>query len=450
MKKLFGTDGIRGRANLYPITAEMALSLGKAIAQVFNARGLGEKKAIIGKDTRLSGYMLEAALNSGLLSKGMNSIGVGPMPTPALAHLTKSFNASCGIMITASHNPAQDNGIKIFDHEGFKLPDEVESQIESLVLNPEKQGASSQPDPIGKAYRIDDARGRYIEFAKASVRNHSLKGIKIVLDCANGAAYSLAPLIFQELGAEVITSAIKPDGLNINDNCGATHPEAIKKLLLQQRADIGVSLDGDADRVIFLDAQGRVVNGDRILALCALDLHRQKRLEKNTLVLTCMSNLGLHKSMREAGINTVTTEVGDKHVIENMRQNGYNLGGEPSGHIVFMDYVTTGDGIISALHVIRQMLQRGKSLAELADCMQEYPQCLQSITVKEKVPLSQLPLLERELRLCQDCLANSGRVLLRYSGTEQKVRLLLEAENAAQVEHWRDRLLDCIQRELCS
>ena len=283
MKKLFGTDGIRGRANLYPITPEMALALGKAIAQVFNAQGHGEKKAIVGKDTRLSGYMLEAALNSGLLSKGMDCIGVGPMPTPALAHLTKSFNASCGIMITASHNPAQDNGIKIFDHEGFKLPDEVERKIESLVLNPSNQSTAALPDPIGKAYRIDDARGRYIEFAKASVRNHSLKGIKIVLDCANGAAYSLAPLIFKELGAEVITSAVNPNGLNINDNCGATHPEAIRELLLQHQADIGVSLDGDADRVIFLDARGGVVNGDRILAMCALDLHRQKRLEKKHL-----------------------------------------------------------------------------------------------------------------------------------------------------------------------
>ncbi|MFA6930247.1 MAG: phosphoglucosamine mutase [Lentisphaeria bacterium] len=449
MNKLFGTDGIRGRANLYPITPDIALLLGKALAQVFRASGHGEKKAVVGKDTRLSGYMLEAALISGLLSKGMDTMAVGPMPTPALAHLTKSFNASCGIMITASHNPADDNGIKIFDADGFKLPDALEAEIENYVLRGQVENPCAIPDPIGKAFRIDDARGRYIEFAKASVKNRSLRGLKVVLDCANGAAYSMAPLIFKELGAEVITNAISPNGRNINANCGAMHPEAIRELVLSNQADVGITLDGDADRVIFLDANGRVINGDRILGMCALDMHRRKRLEKDTLVLTSMSNLGLHRAMEEAGIHTVTTEVGDRYVIENMRQNGYNLGGEQSGHIIFMDYVTTGDGIITALHVLKQMLNCDKSLAELADCMQEYPQRLESLNIKGKRPFEEIPTLLQEIARCRESLGRQGRTVVRYSGTENKIRVLLEAEKTEQVDCWCERILAIIRKELC-
>jgi phosphoglucosamine mutase len=447
--KLFGTDGVRGHANLYPITPEVALLLGKAIAHVFQASGCGEKKAVVGKDTRLSCYMLEAAVIAGLLSKGMDTMAVGPMPTPALAHLTKSFNASCGIMITASHNPADDNGIKIFDADGFKLPDAVESEIEEYVFRGMAGSVSHAADPVGRAYRIDDARGRYIEFAKASVRNRSLRGLKIVLDCANGAAYSMAPPIFKELGAEVITTAVSPNGLNINAGCGAMHPEAIREAVLSNGADAGITLDGDADRVIFLDAEGQVVNGDRILGLCALDMQRRKRLEKDTLVLTCMSNLGLHKAMEAAGIRTVSTDVGDRYVIESMRENGYNFGGEQSGHIIFMDYVTTGDGIITALHVLKQMQDSGKSLAQLADFMREYPQRLESVRVKEKRPFEEMPALQEIIRQCQEGLDGRGRTIVRYSGTENKIRVLLEAESLSLVNSWTEQILSVIEKELC-
>ena len=450
MGKLFGTDGIRGKANCYPITPEIALTLGKAIAHVFGASGHGERKAVIGKDTRLSGYMLEAALTSGLLSKGMDAIGVGPMPTPAVAHLTKSFNASCGIMITASHNPAEDNGIKIFSADGFKLPDSIEEQIEDFINTNAPSPAHATPDPIGKAFRIDDARGRYIEFAKASVKNQSLRGLKVVLDCANGAAYSLAPLIFRELGAEVLSYAVTPDGTNINQNCGAMHPESIAEIVRQHGADVGITLDGDADRIIFLDASGNVVNGDRILGLCAIDMFSRRRLANDTLVVTSMSNLGLHKAMADRGIRTVTTAVGDRYVIECMRENGYNLGGEQSGHIIFMDYVTTGDGIITALHVLKQMIVAGKSLRELADFMLEYPQQLKSIKVNEKKPIENVPALRDAIRDCEDALGKRGRTVVRYSVTENKIRVLVEAETGAMVEQWTSHLCNVIERELCS
>lgn len=449
MKKLFGTDGIRGKANVYPITPEIALQLGKAIAHVFGAAGRGEKKAVIGKDTRLSGYMLEAALTSGLVSMGMDAIGVGPMPTPAVAHLTKSFNASCGIMITASHNPAEDNGIKIFGADGFKLPDSIEADIEQHILGGDIEREPMSSSKIGKAFRIDDARGRYIEFAKASVQNCSLKGLKIVLDCANGAGYSLAPLIFQELGAEVITANIHPDGLNINADCGAMHPEIAGELVVRHGAHVGITLDGDADRIIFLDAQGKVVNGDRILGMCAIDMLRRNRLAKNTLVVTSMSNLGLLKAMDAAGINVAITGVGDRYVIENMRENGYNLGGEQSGHIVFMDYVTTGDGIITALHVLNQMMSTGKTLAELADFMTEYPQEIKSIRVHEKKPIDQVIPLADVIRECEKTLGTRGRTVVRYSGTEKKIRVLVEAESAELVDTWVERISAVIHQELC-
>jgi len=447
--KLFGTDGIRGKANVYPITPEMALKVGKAIAYVFGSTGHGETKAVIGKDTRLSGYMLEAALTSGLVSMGMDAIGVGPMPTPAVAHLTKSFNASCGIMITASHNPAEDNGIKIFGADGFKLPDAIEAQIEAHILGDEAAWMQADRPPIGKAHRIDDARGRYIEFAKASVKNCSLKGLKIVLDCANGAAYSIAPLIFQELGAEVIAVCTQPDGLNINENCGALHPERAGELVRQHRADVGITLDGDADRVIFVDANGKQINGDRILGMCALDLSKRNRLVKNTLVITSMSNLGLIKAMKSAGINVEITAVGDRYVIEAMREHGYNIGGEQSGHLIFMDYVTTGDGIITALHVLKHMINTGKPLAELTSFMTEYPQVIKSIKVKEKKPIDQVPALAAIITACEKELGDSGRTVVRYSGTENKIRILVEAESEIMVNTWVDKITAVVNRELC-
>jgi phosphoglucosamine mutase len=446
MGELFGTDGIRGKANTYPITPEVALQLGKAIAHVFGASGHGSAKAVLGKDTRLSGYMIETALTSGLVSMGMDVLSVGPMPTPAIAHLTKSMCASCGIMITASHNPSDDNGIKVFDSDGFKLPDEVEEDIEQHLLGGEINSAHINTRLLGKAYRIDDAVGRYIAFAKASIGNRSLKGVKMVLDCANGAAYKIAPLIFKELGAEIIETGVAPDGFNINDNCGATHTERLSELVRSNGADIGVALDGDADRVIFCDESGCVVNGDRIIGICALDYKERGRLRNDTVVVTSMSNLGLSKALESAGIKTEFTDVGDRYVIDRMRENGCNIGGEQSGHIIFMDHVTTGDGIITALHLISHMLEKERPLSELAGFMNEFPQKLESFNVSAKPPLSNLPELEAIVSQCSAALAPSGRIIVRYSGTENKMRILVESEDASQVDEWIARVADTAKR----
>jgi len=448
MGKLFGTDGIRGKANTYPITPEVALQVGKAIAQVFGESGVGNARAVIGKDTRLSGYMIETALTSGLVSMGMDVMEVGPMPTPAVAHLTRSMCADCGIMITASHNPSDDNGIKIFSSDGFKLPDEVENKIEAKILAA-LAGTPMNGGKIGKASRIDDARGRYIEFTKSSIKNKSLKGIKAVLDCANGASYAIAPLILKELGVDVIKFATEPDGLNINAGCGATHTEPMCELVRQHKADIGISLDGDSDRVIFSDANGKVVNGDRILGLCALNYKKQGRLSNNTLVVTSMSNLGLIKAMNDAGINVETTAVGDRYVIERMREGDFNLGGEQSGHLIFLDYATTGDGIISALHVLKLMKDSGKSIAEMADFMEEYPQKLSSILVKEKKPIDSIPALADAIKEGEQELGSTGRINIRYSGTERKIRILVEAKDAGNVSKWTDKLTGIVRKELC-
>ena len=448
MGKLFGTDGIRGRANVYPITPETALRVGKAIAYVFGTQGKTAPKVVIGKDTRLSGYMLETALTSGLVGMGASVWEIGPMPTPSVAHLTRSMCADCGIMITASHNPSTDNGIKVFSADGYKLPDETEDKIEHYILAAEQGNDLVGSEKIGKAYRIDDARGRYIEFAKSSIRNSSLRGIKAVLDCANGAAYSIAPLILRELGVETIVSAVSPDGFNINDNCGATHPENMAALVRQHHADIGISLDGDADRVIFCDDRGEIVNGDRIMGLCALDYQSRKRLASNTIAVTSMSNLGLLAAMKQAGIHVEITPVGDRYVIERMREKNLNLGGEQSGHLIFLDYATTGDGIISALHVLRLMKIHGKSLREMSGFMQEYPQKLISIPVREKIPLDQLPKLTAVIREAEKALEGIGRVNVRYSGTENKIRILSEASTAEQMECWLNRLTETVKQEL--
>lgn len=441
-KKLFGTDGIRGEANRYPITAENALLVGKATAAVFRdvaGRG-GRLRAVLGKDTRISGYMLESAIAGGLLSMGLDVLEVGPMPTPAVAHLTKSMGACCGIMITASHNPAADNGIKIFAADGFKLPDSTELEIERRIFAGELDSSDVTVEKIGKASRIEDARGRYIEFAKGSIRNRSLKGLKVVLDCANGAAYSIAPPIFRELGAEVIESSVRPDGLNINRDCGALYPERVGELVRQHGADAGIAFDGDADRVIFCDERGEVVDGDRIIGMVALDYQARGRLNSNAVVVTSMSNLGLHRAMREAGIRVEVTDVGDRYVIERMREGDFNVGGEQSGHIIFMDYATTGDGILSALHVLQLMKQRDRPLSELAGFMQVFPQMLRSVKVGRKVPVAELPALRDLIAAAERELGDSGRVIVRYSGTENKMRVLVESESAALVEKWSDAL----------
>lgn len=448
MPALFGTDGIRGQANRYPITPEIALKLGKTLGHLFQAAGHGSKRVLIGKDTRLSGYMLETAITSGLVAMGMDVLLVGPVPTPAVAHLTKSMGATAGIMLTASHNPFDDNGIKIFGGDGFKLSDELETRIEQLILTDQMTSEHVRSDGIGKAFRIEDARGRYIEFAKSTVHNRRLDGLKVVLDCANGAAYHIAPLIFHELGASVTPIHVEPDGYNINNGCGALHPKTAAKVVRDTGADVGIAFDGDADRVIFCDSQGRTVDGDRILAMCAIDRKSRGRLAGDTLVVTSMSNLGLHDAMAANGIRVEITDVGDRQVIERMCDGGYNLGGEKCGHLIFMDHATTGDGIISALQVLALMKRRNATVTELAACMQEYPQQVTSLKVKEKKPLASLPGIQGELAAANLALQGCGRAVLRYSGTEPKIRILIEAREQAMVDLWIARFTRAITAEL--
>jgi len=448
MPQLFGTDGIRGQANCYPITPEVALLTGKAIAHAFNASGHGSKRVVIGKDTRLSGYMLETALTSGLVSMGMDVLLAGPVPTPAVAHLAKSMGCCAGIMLTASHNPFDDNGIKIFDHNGFKLSDEIQDSIEQLILSGQVSSEHIRSADLGKAYRIEDARGRYIEFVKSSVRNQNLNGITVVLDCANGAAYQIGPWIFKELGANVIKVFAEPDGYNINNNCGALHPETVGALVREHKADIGIALDGDADRVVFTDACGNVISGDRILAMCALDYKAAGLLKRNTLVVTVMSNFGLYEALAANGIRVETTEVGDRYVIERMREGDFNLGGEESGHVIFMDYATTGDGILAALQVLKLMKQTGKTIKELADCMTEYPRRVTSVKVAEKKPLETLPRLQAARRACETAIKGRGRVMIRYSGTEKKLRILVEALDPKEVDHWTAEIVAAAAQDL--
>ncbi len=448
--KLFGTDGIRGTANEFPITPEVALRAGKAIAEVLSGSEHTRNRVIIGKDTRISGYMLETALTSGLVSSGMDVFLVGPMPTPAVAHLTKSMGCAAGIMLTASHNPYEDNGLKIFGPDGYKLPDELEEKIEDFILSDAAPKTITPPEKIGKATRIDDARGRYIEFAKQTAGNISLHGLKIVVDCGNGAAYFVAPLIFRELGAEVISMATQPDGMNINHRCGALYPEAAGELVKQHGADLGISLDGDADRAIFTDAHGNTISGDRIIALCALSLQKRKQLHGDTVAVTVMSNLGLHAAMEKAGIKVLTTGVGDRQVIEALRAKGHSFGGENSGHLIFADYATTGDGILSALQVLRVMKESGKSLHELAQCMEEYPQQLESFKVPAKPPLETLTDFQLLLKEADEALGKNGRQLIRYSGTENKARVLVEHPDPEMVNHWATRLSQALTEAISS
>ena len=445
--KLFGTDGIRGKANQYPITPEIVLRIGQAISRVLNSTGANHNRVIIGKDTRISGYMLETALTSGLVSSGMDVFLVGPMPTPAVAHLTKSMGCAAGIMLTASHNPYEDNGLKIFGPDGFKLSDQLEAIVEKEILSP---GAvvGAAPNKIGKAYRIEDARGRYIEYAKQSLGTTPLNGLKMVVDCGHGAAYLLAPLIFKELGAQVIKYGVEPDGININDHCGALHPEAAGQLVRQHQADLGVSFDGDADRVIFTDATGTSVSGDRVLALCALALKDRGELRHDTMACTVMSNLGLHEAMHQAGIKVITTPVGDRYIIEALREGRYSFGGENSGHLIFADYATTGDGILAALQVLRIMQQQGATLAELATKMPEYPQRLINLKVKQKLPLETMGRLQDAIAAAQASFGRQGRQLIRYSGTENKIRILVEHRDAHTTNQWAERFQHAIEQDL--
>jgi phosphoglucosamine mutase len=447
MGKLFGTDGIRGVANTYPMTPEMALNVGKATAHVFKEK-CGKKKPefVIGKDTRLSGYMIENALASGIVSVGADVLLVGPMPTPAIAHLTKSLNADAGIVLSASHNPAEDNGIKIFSGDGYKLPDDVEDEIEKYVLSEKVRTEHVKGGLIGKAHRVDDAKGRYIEFAKASVKSMSLKGLKIVLDCANGAAYNTAPHILSELGAEVIVLNDRPDGLNINLDCGALHPEKMIEVVKKEKTDIGIALDGDADRVIVCDEKGRSVDGDHIIAICAIDMKVKGALRKNSVVVTIMANKGFDIAMEKARIKVVKTKVGDRYVVDEMRKKGYVLGGEQSGHIIFSDYTTTGDGIISALQLLRIMKERGAKLSKLAECMASLPQVLVNVEVKEKKDINKLK-VNKNIRSAESKLGKKGRVLVRYSGTQNLCRIMIEGENKREIQKMANDIAKAMKKE---
>ncbi len=427
------------------MTPETALKLGRAIAYYFKKIG-GHHRVLIGKDTRLSGYMLETALASGICSMGANVLLVGPMPTPAIAFLTSSMRADAGVVISASHNPYPDNGIKVFSGDGFKLPDETEAELERLMESPELDQERPTGDGVGKAFRIDDARGRYIVFLKqAFPKEYTLDGLRLVLDCAHGAAYRVAPAVFEELGAEVIKVGVEPDGININNRCGALYPEVVQAKVRETRADMGIALDGDADRVIVVDEHGEVVDGDHILAICAQDMAREGRLRNNTVVATVMSNLGLEVCLKKMGVRLIRTKVGDRYVVEAMREGGYNLGGEQSGHLIFLDYMTTGDGTLAALMLLAVMIKEGRSLSELAQVMETYPQVLLNVRVKERRPPEEIPGLMQLKAQIEAKLADRGRIVIRPSGTEPVYRVMVEGEDPAEIKAYAQELVEYIK-----
>ena len=448
LPRLFGTDGVRGIANEEPMTPETVVKLGRAFAHLFKAPG-ARRSVVIGKDTRLTGYMLETALTAGITSMGVDVLLVGPLPTPGIAFITRSLRADAGVVISASHNPFEDNGIKFFSGDGMKLPDAQEAEIEQMIAS----GAIDQVRPrareIGKAYRIGDAGGRYIEFAKnAFPKRLTLRGLRIVVDCAHGATYRVSPTVLQELGAEVVALNVAPDGLNINAGCGSLHPEVVQKAVLEYRADVGFAHDGDGDRVLAADEHGALVNGDQILALCALDLHAERRLAGDTVVATVMSNLGLEVALRRSGLRLVRTPVGDRFVLEEMLRGGYALGGEQSGHIIFSEYSTTGDGIVTALQVLAAMRRAGKPLSELAACMPQFPQVLENVRVERREDLATLEGVQSRIRLAEAALEGAGRVLVRFSGTEPLVRVMIEGPDESTIRHWAVEIAAAVRESL--
>jgi phosphoglucosamine mutase len=454
-KRLFGTDGVRGTANIEPVTAETALKLGRAAGHVFKnlqteSRSRGKHKIVIGKDTRLSGYMLENAISSGILSMGVDVLFIGPLPTPGVAYVTRSLRADAGIVITASHNPYADNGIKFFQADGYKLEDGIERRIEQLVFSGEIESIRPTADAIGKAVRIDDALGRYIEYAKASFpRGLTLEGARVVVDCGHGAAYKSTPCVLRELGAEVIVYGNQPDGMNINQGCGSMHPEHVCAKVRQHQAHLGIAHDGDADRVLLCDETGKLIDGDDIMVTAALDMLAHNTLSEKTLVTTVMSNAGLDAAVRQAGGRVVRTPVGDKNVIDEMLTNGFNFGGEQSGHLIFRDFSSTGDGLVAALQILRIMKTKDAPLSRLAACWKRFPQLVTNVRVREKVPFDQLNgVLELVTRAEGKLKPEGGRVLLRYSGTEPKARLLLEGPDSAVLEHWSNQICDAIRQQV--
>jgi phosphoglucosamine mutase len=440
-RKLFGTDGVRGVANIFPMTAEVALQLGRALAHVIKY-GPGRHRIVVGKDTRLSGYLLEYAITAGICSMGVDVLLLGPLPTPGIAYITHSMRADAGVVISASHNPYQDNGIKFFKGDGFKLPDEIEAHIERLMAQTEMDETRPTATEIGQAFRIDDARGRYISYLKGTFpKDLQLDGLKIVIDCAHGATYRVAPEVFRELGADLIPIGVRPNGKNINRLCGATHPEAMARLVVRHQADLGVAFDGDGDRCILVDHTGRVVDGDHILAICALDMQRRQTLKRKTVVATVMSNLGLEMALKKHGLKMVRTQVGDRYVLEAMHRGGYNLGGEQSGHLVFLNHSTTGDGILTALRLLAVMLWQQKPLAELARCVEVYPQVLLNLRVKERRDLVKVPEAKKAIQAAEKRLQGCGRVLVRFSGTEPLLRVMVEGEKQTEIDEVAQELV---------
>ncbi len=446
-RELFGTDGIRGVANQHPMTPEIALSLGRALAFTFQ-NGNRHRRILIGKDTRLSGYMIELALASGITSMGADVLLVGPMTTSGVAFLTQGMRAEAGVMISASHNLFRDNGIKVFDHEGYKLADSSEKKLEELVFADNWDQKRPPPERIGKAFRVEEARGRYIEFLKGSFpKDLSLEGLRIVLDAAHGAAYEVAPTVFEELGAEVIRMGVDPDGTNINTS-GAICPEKAALRVLETGAHAGIALDGDADRVIFIDEMGRVIDGDAIVAVCGEDLLKQGMLRDGVVVGTVMSNMAVEEYLRNCGGRLVRTAVGDRYVVESMRENGYLFGGESSGHLIFRQYTTTGDGILAALQVLALSLKRKEGLSNLVSRYQPYPQVLKNVKVREKRELGQVPAIARLLEQAERSLAGAGRILVRYSGTEPLVRVMVEGRDRTRIEMLSQEIATTISSHL--
>ncbi|MCC7071032.1 MAG: phosphoglucosamine mutase [Deltaproteobacteria bacterium] len=458
-RTLFGTDGIRGRANEFPMTVDVALKLGRALAERVHSGALGRAQRggrgehrgciVLGKDTRLSGYMIEQAIAAGLTSRGVDVMLVGPLPTPGIAFITRSMRADAGIVVSASHNPYEDNGIKIFAHDGYKLPDAEELALERLMLADQLGSSGVFGDAVGRARRIDDARGRYIVDLKSTFPNDlTLEGMRVVIDCAHGAAYRTAPEVFRELGAEVIALGVSPDGTNINDGVGALFPKGAQEAVLAHQADLGIALDGDADRLIVVDERGQVIDGDAVMAVCARELARRGALRGDTLVSTVMSNIGLERSLKTVGVRVERVQVGDRYVVERMREGGFNLGGEQSGHLIFLDHTTTGDGVVAALNLVSVMVREQRPLSEIAGVFQASPQELVNIKVGKKVPLEQLPGVQALIDEVSGLLGDDGRVLVRYSGTEMKARVMVEGPDAAAVGTYARRIADALASAL--
>lgn len=450
-ERLFGTDGIRGIANLHPMTPEISLRLGKALVSVLKDEKSDDKrlKVVIGKDTRLSGYIFEQAISAGIASMGADVLLVGPLPTPAVAFLTTNMRADAGVVISASHNPFEDNGIKLFDKFGFKLQDEKELEIEELISTDRIDNLRVRGTEIGKSFRVDDAPGRYVVFVKNTFpKDLTLDGIKMVLDCANGASYRVSPLVFQELGAELTTVGISPDGRNINTNCGSLNPELLKQRVLETGADIGIALDGDADRVVFCDETGNVVDGDKIIAVLADEMISTSSLSKNTVVATIMSNMALEIFLKNRGCHLVRTQVGDRYVVEEMRRMGCDFGGEKSGHLIFLNHGTTGDGTLAALQILSIMKSKGKNLSELTKIIDLFPQLLINVRVKEKRPFSEIPMVTKLISSKEKEFNGKIRINLRYSGTEPLARIMVEGEDDIIVKEIAEEVANEIDRHI--